>query len=194
MSTFVSTLHHKPLSIAIGTTIPILRPIHYPQQQSLPRIDSFYVHDHRISLPSCSIPPSSLSLQPIFTCQHHLSHLPLFIFASDTCMLDILISPIEHSIYQQHSQYIERQCISNLKLLFRKSNRGSSTISATASTSLNANVDDVPYVLQECGDSLPNQISGRYSFEIRQGGMWWKHGARPGEERSDWRLRRKGIA
>ena len=122
MSVYISNPKH-PL-IATGTKIPIPRPIPYPQQQSLPRIDSYFVHDHPTSLPSCSTPLSNLSRLPIFTCPHHLLRLLLYISAWDTCMLDILISLIEHSTYRPHSQSTERQCTSNLKLWYRKSNRG----------------------------------------------------------------------
>lgn len=123
-STFVYILNPKHPSIATGTKIPIHQPIPYPQQQSSPRIDSYFVHDHPTSLPSCSTPHSSLNRPPIFTCLHHLLRLLRYISAWDTCMLDILISLIEHSIYRPHSQSIERQCTSNSKLWYRKSNRG----------------------------------------------------------------------
>ena len=123
-STSVYISNPKHPSIATGTKIPIHQPIPYPLRQSLHRTDSYFVHDHPTSLPSCSIPHSNLNPQPIFTCPHHLLRLLLYISAWDTCMLDILISLIEPSTYRPHSQYTERQCTSNLKLWYRKSNRG----------------------------------------------------------------------
>jgi hypothetical protein len=75
-STSVYISNPKHPSIATGTKIPIPRPIPYPLQQSLPRTDSYFVHDH----------PTSLPFKPQSTADIHLPTPPFTPAALHFCL------------------------------------------------------------------------------------------------------------